>query len=491
MLTTQRALISDTMFRNCLHARFRFGGIIIFGMKLRTLVLVVGVVLLVTAGVAALGFSLKPQILQVSPSTGAQEVAATASLRILFSRAMDQASVITRLKIEPAVEGTYHWEGNSLSFTPNQPWPSNTEVIIRLQRGALAANRLAFPMGAQSFSFVTCETALAYLWPSSGPADIYALDPGAGTIRQYTRGMDVLDYSTSVDGRFFYFSAGNAQDGADLYRLDRIADEASPELSYQPQRLLDCGVAQCRNPVVSADGLLLAYEYLLPTKIGGLGPAQIWTLSLPGLVAKPVGQEGDETVQPGWSLTGLLAFYDRTKSWYEVYNPATGERVQLLNQTGQPGTWSQDGKYYLAPEISYQQLGGSYETGSSHLYRYHIQDNLKDDISGQVSVEDVEAAYSPDGGMIAFTRKFLDAEHWTLGRQIWIMSLDGSNAHPISDEADYNHYDLAWSRDGSRLAYVRFNQAQLSEPPELWMMNADGSNPLQLVIGGYSPTWIP
>jgi hypothetical protein len=71
------------------------------------------------------------------------------------------------------------------------------------------------------------------------------------------------------------------------------------------------------------------------------------------------------------------------------------------------------------------------------------------------------------------------------------MNPDGSNPHQITDEPDYNHYELAWSWDSHMLAYVRFDETKLFEPPELWMISADGSNPIQLVIGGYSPLWIP
>ena len=71
------------------------------------------------------------------------------------------------------------------------------------------------------------------------------------------------------------------------------------------------------------------------------------------------------------------------------------------------------------------------------------------------------------------------------------MNGDGSNPHPITNESDTNHYDLAWSLDESKLAYVNFNQVQISDPPELWMINADGTSPVQLMVGGFSPTWIP
>jgi len=460
-------------------------------MKTRVVVLIVVFLLFIAAVMTLYAWTTRPQLLEVSPLAGAEHVGLTSSIRLLFSRPMDQESVSTRLKIEPAMEGMTSWKENSLVFTPNQTWNSGQKITLLLEDGARAAGWLAFPLSGKSWSFTISESTLAYLWPSTGPADIYALDPVTGSINRYTHGANVLDYSASGDGRWFYFSGSNTQQGADLYKLDRIMADISPGQAYQPEKLLDCGVAQCRNPAVSSDSRTLAYEYLLPTPTGGSGPAQVWILSLSDLVATPAGQTDHETVQPAWSPSGLLAYYDRTSSGYEVFNPITKGRMQFPNQTGQPGSWSPDGAYYLAPEISYLRASANYETGTSHLFRYRLQDNTSKDISGEASVEDVEAAYSPDGESIAFTRKFLDAEHWSFGRQVWIMSSDGANPHPITAEADYNHYDLAWSRDGLRLAYVRFNQVKIYDPPELWMVNLDGSNPVQLVIGGYSPTWIP
>ncbi|HSB65967.1 MAG TPA: Ig-like domain-containing protein [Anaerolineales bacterium] len=447
--------------------------------------------LLVIGGVAAYAWNSSPQLIRVTPQPGAENVGATGSIRLEFSRSMDQRSVESRLQIFPAVEGLILWDENSLIFTPHQPWLTGQNVQVQLERGAKAASWLAFSMHGDSWEFTIGQTNLAYLWPSSGSADIYSLDPITGTIRQYTHGMNVLDYSANTAGSKFYFSAGNAKSGADLYLVDRIKADSVTQSPYQPEKLMDCGEAQCRNPVVSPDGKALAYEYLAATTIGRVSLVQIWTLSLPDLVAAPGGQAQHETVQPMWSPTGLLAYYDRTSRCYEIFDRATQVREQLPNQTGQPGVWATDGAYYLAPEISYQQTSNSFETGSSHLIRYRISDKTVEDISGADAVEDVEAVYSPDGKSIAFTRKSLDAAHWSPGRQIWVMDSDGANPHPIIDEADYNHYDLAWRQDSSQLAYVRFNQESISDPPELWMINVDGGKPIQLKVGGYSPIWIP
>jgi Tol biopolymer transport system component len=460
-------------------------------MKIQIVIGAIIMILVVATGMAIFAWTSKPTLTEIYPQTGAVNVPATTPIRLVFSRMMKQATVIDRLKIGPAIEGTFSWDRNTLTFTPDQPWPGGKKINLLLEAGSRATSWISFPMTKQSWSFTTSEEALAYLWPSTGQADIYALDPLTGEIRQYTHRMGVLDYSTSSDGMMIYFSASNFQGGADLYRIDRTKLEIASDNPYQIEELLNCGTAQCRNPVISFDNRYLAYEYVLPAPSGSSGLAQIWLLNMASSEATPIGVETHETVQPGWSPTGLLAYYDRTSREYEVVNPVTQERIQLPNQTGQPGAWSTNGEYYLAPEISYLPATGGTETGTSHLIRYSIQSKTTEDISGENNVEDVEAGYSPDGSLIVFARKFLDAENWSFGRQIWIMSGEGSAPHAITDEADFNHYDLAWGRDGRSIAYVRFNQAKLSDPPELWMVNIDGSNAVQLVIGGYSPLWIP
>jgi hypothetical protein len=434
---------------------------------------------------------MRPSLTEIQPGDGISNVPVPSQLRLVFSQPMNHASVISHLRITPAQQGEYRWEDNTLFFTPDPSWPSGQVIYVKLEEGARAENPITFPMKGESWSFATRESYLAYLWPSDGPADIYALNPISGEIHQYTYRMGVLEFCANKDGNKLYFSAGNSRGGADLYEIDLVDEANATSDRYAPRKLLDCGTAQCRAPALSYDGNNLAYEHLILSPKGDLGPAQIWLLNLVDLKVKPIGQATHETIQPSWSSTGWLAYYDRTSQVYEVNKPETQISVQLINQTGQPGHWSPDGKFYLAPEIMYYPAVGDTETGISHLLRYGIREGTSGDLSKEDVVEDVEGVYAPNGESIAFSRKYLDMERWTFGRQLWIMRSDGSDSHPITDEPDYNHYDLAWSWDNLMIAFVRFNEAKLYDPPELWMIGVDGSNPIQLVIGGYAPLWIP
>jgi len=312
-------------------------------MKSRHLIITVILFVLIMSGLLAVALATRPRLIEIYPLDGAANIPVTAAIRMVFSRPMDEDSVAAHVKLQPAVDGAFHWEGKTLVFIPAQAWEGDQEVTVNMEAGARAASWLALPMQGMEWSFHTSGTLLAYLWPSAGVADIYALNPETGEVFQYTSGMGVQEFSSSSDGLRLYFSAGNAQGGSDLYQLDQTHQNAPAGDLNQPRKLLGCGLAQCRNPTVSPDGAHLAYEYLLPSQSGVMGPAQIWAMSLPGEDISLAGSPTHETVQPSWSSSGWLAYYDRTMRAYELINLETEEHIQLPNRTGQPGAWSPDG----------------------------------------------------------------------------------------------------------------------------------------------------
>ncbi|MEJ2370149.1 MAG: hypothetical protein P8Y07_04800 [Gemmatimonadales bacterium] len=92
-------------------------------------------------------------------------------------------------------------------------------------------------------------------------------------------------------------------------------------------------------------------------------------------------------------------------------------------------------------------------------------------------------AWSPDGKRIAFGRGV------GTSRDIWLMDADGSNPvnltdHPASDT------DPAWSPDGTRIAFTR----QIDGNHEIYVIDADGSHPVNVTndpAEDLQPAWSP
>jgi hypothetical protein len=187
-------------------------------MRRWSVILLLLLVFLISSG----GFLLwrVPRLLEVSPARGARRVSAEETLRLRFSRRMQTASVDAHLQIDPAMEGELAWEGNTLSFTPDTPWPSGITVTVRLEAGAYAAGFPALPTtGGTSWSFAISRPMLAYLWPANLPSDIYALDPVSGEILRLTEAANVQDFSVSADGTILYYSAITQAGKADIFQL--------------------------------------------------------------------------------------------------------------------------------------------------------------------------------------------------------------------------------------------------------------------------------
>ncbi len=110
---------------------------------------------------------------------------------------------------------------------------------------------------------------------------------------------------------------------------------------------------------------------------------------------------------------------------------------------------------------------------------------------------DEKPIWSPDGSKVAFVSDFTNAGHGE--RNVFVMSTTATG-QDVNLATQITHYssgnkqidDLAWSPDGSRIAYTRGNN---SGDDSIWVVNADGTTTFPLEIGGTGakrhPTWSP
>jgi dipeptidyl aminopeptidase/acylaminoacyl peptidase len=202
-----------------------------------------------------------------------------------------------------------------------------------------------------------------------------------------------------------------------------------------------------------------------------------------------------ETLLPSWSSNGLLCFYDKNAAAYLFLDPVSQDIITLPNQTGQAGNWHPDGGSFIAPEIMFlktsEAIDDLEQIASSHLMLFNITDGSVQDLTPGEEIEDVNPVFSPDGQQLVFARKFLDVVRWTPGRQIWLLDLKDGIPQQLLQEPLYNHFDFSWNPNGEQIAYVRFNQSTLNEPPEIWLIDLRSGLNTRLVINGYAPRWVP
>jgi TolB protein len=92
---------------------------------------------------------------------------------------------------------------------------------------------------------------------------------------------------------------------------------------------------------------------------------------------------------------------------------------------------------------------------------------------------DMNPVWSPDGTKILFGTN----------DDLYVMNADGSSRVKLADGQGIFIY--RWSRDASRIAFVRERKQGPDIFEDLWVMNADGSAQLKLASNAVDPTWSP
>ena len=137
---------------------------------------------------------------------------------LVFSHAIDPASVETGLEIEPPLPGQWEWNGKRATYRLDRPAPYGLDYVLRLTGATRAGGEAIEPFEAD---FRSADRAIVYLGTGAD-------ESGALVAYNFTQGerqiltpadLSVMDYRLYPRGDRVLFSA-----------IERAADDRAPEI---------------------------------------------------------------------------------------------------------------------------------------------------------------------------------------------------------------------------------------------------------------------
>jgi TolB protein len=152
--------------------------------------------------------------------------------------------------------------------------------------------------------------------------------------------------------------------------------------------------------------------------------------------------------------------------------------VEATNQCGHvvSDTWTYDATYKNM--IAYERRSGGADTHD--IFVMYQDGRLVENLTNSPDWDDGTPTWSPDGNQIAFTSR---PDGGNGAPRIMKIDLRTRVVTQLTD-GTFNDRWPTWSPDGTQIAFMR-----RLPPKQIFVMNADGSNPQNLTNSGYSDEW--
>ncbi len=376
--------------------------------------------------------------------------------------------------------------GATAAGTPplQRAWPWVVGLIVGALVGGLAVWKLAAPAtppSALHFSTVTnfagvqARPALspdgrsvAFVSNSDGHYNLYVGLISGGTLVQITHDTNLKDRpSWSPDGSEIAYAQLNNSGTWDIWEVQALGGT--------PRRL----ILNATDPAWSPDGHSLAYE--------NTATGTIWISDSSGQNARaltpaaPPLLDVDPSFSPDGRRVGFVIRPGGPHGELAVVDLDSGKVRQLThdNALALSPAWSRDGvSIYFA----------SSRGGTMNIWKIPAAGGMPEQVTAGRG-DDAQLDVSKDGKIIVFS---------TFQENVNIiqMDLEAKPGEPklklLTSDPARNQLAPAYSPDGNHLAY--FTNHEGVEKESIWVANADGSNPVQLVkdnqVNIY-PRWTP
>jgi TolB protein len=210
------------------------------------------------------------------------------------------------------------------------------------------------------------------------------------------------------------------------------------------------------------------------------GAANIFTLRPDGTGMRQLTTGSGFTLCPAYSADGhSIAYCSNVSGAFEIWTMRhDGSRQRQLTHLGGFATFPD-----YSPDKSLIAFGGT-EGADPNSEIYVVNAHTGRELRKLTSCEGYAPGclnelpvWSPDGTKIVFNHADdSTADGEPLDEQVWIMDASGDHKHQLTSDALSKGQVADWSPDGSRIAYNAYTPGSGGT----WVMNADGSNQHQL-----------
>jgi Tol biopolymer transport system component len=317
---------------------------------------------------------------------------------------------------------------------------------------------------------------IAFVSNRGGHYDIYVGLLNGGNLVQVTDDPSLKSRPVwSRDGSTLAYARLNASGIWDIWVV--------PALGGSARRIL----LNAMGPAWSPDGRSLAYENtsdgrIYVSGVSGENPRSVDARpELQVLGASRMWRDSEPRFSPDGKEIAFSARANGPYGELEVADVASGNVRRLTSDQALvlSPAWSPDGRYiYFA----------SSRGGTVNLWKIAAGGGEPEQITAGQG-DDAQLDLSSDGTRIVFSTWRMNA---TLG-QVDLAAKNGpQNVKVLTNDPARNQVGPAYSPDGKYLAY--FSNLKGAEHESIWVANADGTNPVQLVRDGcvnVFPVWGP